>query len=691
MERIYPQDASRALATVQRRDETSKEYDLERQQSVAQVGDTVPLAFTRFENGVGGLWLMGHLIRLGIKSRDISLLYLLSQGELGTVAEDAIYYGGGKWKDLSSISCQAYQAIPPCVDIVPGDVTWGQTIEYEGPGLTTKADEVTTITGKSIYCSGFSLKIIGECFVEGTREVTPNRGLPASEQYTTYVGNYSSITQRDQYESNGISQMLLSVGVPFISGNFNSNGGAYAWNTSAVVGRKEAATIYSSVTYTWQVRKLSDNQIVRSGTIRVGTETQDFSVSGLTPGKYALEFLNYGAQRSAVVFGSYAAYDYQNPAATGVQRGNQLGTNSVTAWQYLNGLKPYQTGSYYAENISPSGGKLTEKFQVTEIVESVTINAGVQPDNTGAGLFADLTLLGLKGNVDIVRVPGGVEYFKQVTAYITEGIKVQRLLDGDRIGSSHSFADLALYLLRKGIREEQIDVAALRLTAAFASRYGMRFDGVLSTSQNLREWLGAVCPYFLCHVRQANGKIGIVPTLPVDGSGALLTGAVTPVMSFTQDDVAGYARSYVKSSDRKAFCAVMVFSEQNAVRPGGTVTVEVRYAGQAAAGPFEQHDLSDFCLQRSHAELAARYVLARRRHVTHSVQFQTADKGRQLLPGDLIRVTMATLGDDYLYQVDAVEEGSDGIVTVTAMHFPVDAQGRPLITLDLTSTSLEAR
>jgi hypothetical protein len=133
----------------------------------------------------------------------------------------------------------------------------------------------------------------------------------------------------------------------------------------------------------------------------------------------------------------------------------------------------------------------------------------------------------------------------------------------------------------------------------------------------------------------------------------------------------------------------MVYAEQNTTIPGGTLTVEVRYTGQAESGPFEQHDLSEFCLQRQHAELAARYVLARRRHVTHSVQFTTADKGRQLLPGEIIRVTMASLGDNWLYQVDMVEESPDGVVTVAATHFPVDSQGRPQITLDIISTAME--
>jgi hypothetical protein len=528
--------------------------------------------------------------------------------------------------------------------------------------------------------------------------VASNTSYPANFQYSAsyWYTRPPDLTSAQRTISDQV-KYGIDVGVPWVSMAAGSGGSGslftyyhYTFQTEQVLSNKAEVTIYSEVRYRYRVIRESNGATVREGYIWLGNGSSALTIDGLAPAKYRVIFDSLYQERGWNPLVEYQPQQYHVPSwPHSADPLISYTRNAYQAWNHRKGILALNGQGH--RNIAPGVGSLTQSFRIDEITETLQVDAGVQPDNTSAGLFNDLSLLGLRGNIDIIRIPGGVEYFKQVTAYVREGVRVQRLLDGDRVGSSHSFADLALYLLRKGIREEQIDIAALRLAAAFMSRYGMRYDGVLRTSQNLREWLGAVCPYFLCHVRQANGKIGIVPTLPVDGGGTLLTGAVTPVMSFTQDDVADYARSYVKSSDRKAFCAVMVFSEQNAVRPGGTVTVEVRYAGQAPAGPFEQHDLSDFCLQRSHAELAARYVLARRRHVTHSIQFQTADKGRQLLPGDLIRVTMATLGDDYLYQVDSVEEGPDGIVTVMATHFPVDGGWRSLITLDLTSGNLEAR
>jgi Putative phage tail protein len=688
MDRIYPQDASRALSAVQRRDETSRGVELERRQDLATVGDTVPLVFTRWENNVGGLWLATYLIRLGIRGREISLLYLLSQGRLGAIAADAIYYGGQRWNTLSNVYCQGYEAIPPCVDIVPGGVAWEQTITSTGAGLPG-AGGASSISGKSIYSTRFVLRITGECYVTASSSfVNSNGNYPANTAYqgTTWLSMPTYLTN-EQREVSRATAACKQAGVPFNSMTTGNDGTrfneTYFYQSDLIFNRKIDVTIYTEVAYRYRAIRVSDGAVVREGSFWVGHGGTTLVVDGLPPAKYNIVIDGLYEERSAQVLTAFTP-----SGRSGYTVANYM-YNSIAAWQHQNGIASLNGSG--RRNIAPGLGRLTQRFEVAEVTETLRIDAGVQPDNTASGLFKDLSLLGLKGNVDIVRPPDGPEYFKQVTALIRDGIQVQRLLAADAIGSSNVFSDLVLHLMRKAVREEQIDIEALRRTAAFTAKYGLRFDGVLNTSQNLREWLGAVCPYFLCHVRQANGKMGVVPTLPVDASGALNTGAISPTATFTQADLSGYSRTYKPASDRKPFCTVMVYAEQNTTIPGGTVTVEVRYQGQAAAGPFEQHDLSEFCLQRSHAELAARYILAKRRHVTHGIQFTTAEKGRQLLPGDIIRVQMAALGDSHLYQIDQTEEGPDGMVQIAATHFPVDGQGRSSITLDLTTTPMEVR
>jgi len=303
-------------------------------------------------------------------------------------------------------------------------------------------------------------------------------------------------------------------------------------------------------------------------------------------------------------------------------------------------------------------------------VEPLRVDAGTQPANSEGGLFKDLTLLGLNADVNVLRPPGGVEYFKQVAVFVGNGIKVPRLLAADAVDSSNNFADLVRYLLRKALREEQVDGAALLLAAKFTSVNGMRFDGVINTSSNLREWLQETAPFFLCYPRQRNGAFGVVPALPCDASGSILVTPPAPVQTFADAELFSYSRNYEKTSQRLPFCAVMVYQEQSIANPGTTLSVELRYAGEAQAGPFEQYDMSGFCCTRTHAELAGRYILARRRHITHSITFQCASKGRQLLPGDLIRLTLAATSDSYLYTVDSIEEAQEGLVSVAATLLP---------------------
>jgi len=119
----------------------------------------------------------------------------------------------------------------------------------------------------------------------------------------------------------------------------------------------------------------------------------------------------------------------------------------------------------------------------------------------------------------------------------------------------------------------------------------------------------------------------------------------------------------------------------------------VRYAGTATSGPYEQFDLSDFCTTENHAIRAAKYLLARRKHVTHSVRFSTSLNASNVTPGDIIDVTISrkdSLGgsgsESYFYQVEQVTESQEGVVSIAATHFPTNASNQSLIALDVEDT-----
>ena len=181
--------------------------------------------------------------------------------------------------------------------------------------------------------------------------------------------------------------------------------------------------------------------------------------------------------------------------------------------------------------------------------------------------------------------------------------------------------------------------------------------------------------------RQVDGKYGIWPVVPVDANGEFSRESVSTYLSMaiTADDIVSgsYKRAYFPARDRKDICLVMVFKDQPLNSPGQTVTIEVRYRGTALQGPFEQHDLTEFCCHPNQALMSARYLLARRRYTSHAAEMTVGRSGAQLKPGDIVSVDLAvdtTEGDGITdlnyYTVESVTEGQGGQVQLQLIHFP---------------------
>ena len=66
--------------------------------------------------------------------------------------------------------------------------------------------------------------------------------------------------------------------------------------------------------------------------------------------------------------------------------------------------------------------------------------------------------------------------------------------------------------------------------------------------------------------------------------------------------------------------------------------MQARYKETSFGPPQEEHDLTQFCSNPEHALLAAKYLLATRRRIDHTIEFETAPYGMALAPGDYIKV-----------------------------------------------------
>ena len=281
--------------------------------------------------------------------------------------------------------------------------------------------------------------------------------------------------------------------------------------------------------------------------------------------------------------------------------------------------------------------------------------------------------------------PDGVDQWnRQVHCFIRGGIHVPRLLDST-LGPSNNVTDLLLYLLRNSSRvpEAQIDTASLLAGATFTNVNGFWFNGVISESTNVRDWIDSTLQYFLLRQARVAGKEAVSPLLPVNNDGTIKTTAVSWEFTFTEEHIIpdSFEITYTALADRKPFCAMVLWRQQDDNGIGVIRTAEVRYAGTAVDGPYEQHDLSEFCASENHAVKVGAYIISKRRHVTHRLQLGVKPDAfnATLAPGDLVRVrldriasTGANSQHDYLYELDRIGKSVSGNVQLELTYFPVD-------------------
>jgi hypothetical protein len=312
---------------------------------------------------------------------------------------------------------------------------------------------------------------------------------------------------------------------------------------------------------------------------------------------------------------------------------------------------------------------------------------------SGTGSYAGMTTGSF---INTIPYPF-TQWDRQVHMFVRGGIWVQRLLESGE-GPSNNVADLVRLLLRRSSRvpEALIDATALLEAARFTNANGLWCNILIDEPSNLADWLAENLGYFLLRESRRGGKKGLRPLLPFNpATGALNTGAVPWVFTFTEDHIlpGTLELNYSSRVERQPFCCQVVWRQQPEDGLGLARTAEVRYAGSALDGPFEQHDLSAFATTEDHAFKVGAYILARRRYIDHRMVFSVrpGSFNATLAPGDIVRVRLrrvASIGTntvhDYLYEVERIGRSVTGEVELELTHFPVDDQGRSLVALDVS-------
>jgi hypothetical protein len=345
----------------------------------------------------------------------------------------------------------------------------------------------------------------------------------------------------------------------------------------------------------------------------------------------------------------------------------------------------------------------TGTFPAIDSVKRIRTTGGNTVDKPEAPSYCGTggTYEGLSTMAFSVTIPAGFDYWnRQVHCFIRGGIYVSRLLDSVT-GPSNNVADLVLYLLRNSSRvpEAMIDTATSFLAAAtFTNANGFWFNGVVGESTNLRDWIGGTLQYFLLRQARIGGKEALKPLVPTNSNGTIKTTAVTWAFTFTEQHIIpdSFEIIYVPLADRKSFCASMLWRQQDDLGIPVMRITEVRYTGIAVDGPYEQHDLSEFCSTENHAVKVGAYIISKRKHVTHRVQLGVKPDAFNptLGAGDLVRVrlerTPSTGGSslhNYLYEVDRISKSISGEVRLELTHFPVDANLASVVALEVNAAT----
>ena len=309
--------------------------------------------------------------------------------------------------------------------------------------------------------------------------------------------------------------------------------------------------------------------------------------------------------------------------------------------------------SFYRQLVEKSNGSQPEH-------ELVYINE-VQ-ENKKLPSFERLTLAGLS-----LKAGRSFTRLDQLRVYLKSGIPVERLHplrervygDNASIGPSNLLTDLFYYLMTNqdgggaGALLGQsrkfnhlIDKEALVKTSRFLYMNKLFFNGPITDRSNLRQLMMDLAPSFLCNLVITDGKFALKPALPHKGGGSLETGPVQIEQLFTSGNILEdtFKIEYLGAEERRLFKAVVRFREETVNQLPEEKAITVTGLGAEYRQnhvfdlPLEQFDLTQFCTSQDHAELVAKYFLALRKLVTHTISFSTTCEGLSIQAGSFIKV-----------------------------------------------------
>jgi hypothetical protein len=597
-------------------------------QKSAAAGDTVPIVFCKRVGDVGGVWLQPALSKQNSYNFVGIFLYPLSQGEIVSTPVATNSFIGN--------------------DQIQGKTGTVPTINkyYSTAAAMASSPSSCPITSGKIFCDFNTNYFIAE--------------IIKASGFMRHGRDFSNTHTDNAYLTIGSGDTDNSV-IQFTGDNYQ------AWDS--VTGADLTSTYFSNLgisdpstyTFTFNRRPRSGVQL---GGQPIGGIDRGIVTQGGVLGDLFAKISNAT---------TYASFGTSNPP-------NEKWSNGTVNNQYIT-TNPADTGTL--------GGVVAE-YAASPVQD---------PTNPGSGFdftdYADITFLEIQGNIYDESDHDKGEYkisTRQLSVYIDQGVKVALYSAGTpgTTGASNQFVDLAMHLFSIIGRLDSstaaiaspVDTSNLQSLATFNTNIGALFNGIIEQSVNIIDFISTMAPFFLLQFVSENGQYAFRPLLPVTTGNQIDGTALTPAATFTEANIlpGSFQKTYDPSEARRDIQLSIAFREVKKERVGLQKTRTVRFSTVSNDVPVEQIDMTDCCTSEAHADLYAKYQLAKRKHSTHSISFSTPLLTTTLTISDVIRVQRQrknSVGDDRTetehYQVTGIEHNSDGVSAITADHFPLNA------------------
>lgn len=628
-----------------------------KEQSVASPGDVVPLVFCKrstdgpqsFE--VGGVWMQPARIKQGSYNFVGIHLYALSQGEIVSTPVAPTTYVGEQ-------SLTARGGTIPTL-----------TNYYRSTATMASSPNVCPINSGKIFCHPDAVSFIN--YIE-----KPSGFVELLADEYSFYNNYLELTLGTGDTTNTVFTIPASTFRIFEVESGDDRTSAY-WTSTGV----DPATL----SFQFNGRFIG-NPVTNVRGKAVGTIEEVYQPIGSYDPPYKLE-ANPADRTFYTDLGSTAE-------------------DKPVSWDHGQGTVNNQRDTSIPATDTTLGG-LAIETHLSPVPDPTNFPSGY--DFTD---YADITFLEIQGDIYDESDQAKGEYkitTRQLSVLITDGVKVPLYSAGTpgTTGASNQFVDLAMHLFSINKRltagstadiASPIDTSNLQALASFHSNFGLFFNGVIDQGVNIVEFISTMAPFFFLSFVSENGRYAFKPALPLTSGNEIDTSALTPSVTFTDANIlpGSFEKEYVQGEERRDVQISVVFNECTKRRVGMQKANQVRFSNVASDARIVQYDLTDCCVRGVQANKYAKLQLAIRKHSTHSIAFDTPVLNSSLSVMDVIKVQRTrenNVGDSRTeadhYQVTGITHSTDGITSITAMHFPLNGSNVSKISDEVVNGSFQ--